>query len=392
MTVAQKILNKMNQGSWIRKMFEEGARLKAQHGPDKVFDFSIGNPNLPPPEAFNEALRDAVSTCGLHDHCYMPNAGYPQVCTSIADYLSQEQGVTLTASEVIISCGAAAALNVILKGLLDPGDEVIVPLPRFVDYDSYIDNHAGVMKTVPTRSDFSLDIQAIENALTLKTKAVLINSPNNPTGQIYSAESLSELGKVLERYNGQTGRMIYLINDEPYRKIVFDGYEVPSLFKAYNQSLIATSYSKDLSIPGERIGFAAINPAATYKKELSVGLTMANRVLGFINAPALMQRVISCLQGVAVDAALYQRKRDLICDGLADAGYDFVKPPGTFYLFPRTPVDDVTFVRELQKELILTVPGSGFDWPGYFRIAFCVDDETIINSLPGFRRAMEKYR
>jgi len=231
------------------------------------------------------------------------------------------------------------------------------------------------------------------DAITERTKVVLINSPNNPTGQIYSHDSLNALGKLLVEKSRDFGHIIYLISDEPYRKIVFDDAKVPSIFQSYPESIIATSYSKDISIPGERIGFAAVNPVATYKKELMAGMALTNRILGFVNAPALMQRVVACMQGMSVDIGEYKRKRDLLCDGLADAGYDFTPPPGAFYLFPRTPIaDDVAFVKDLQQELILTVPGSGFAGPGHFRIAFCVDDQTIVNALPGFRRVMQKYK
>jgi aspartate aminotransferase len=393
MTIAQKINNMMTQGSWIRKMFEEGRMLKSRHGVENVFDFSLGNPNLPPPDKFNDVLHDAVSTCGLGDHCYMPQAGFPQVCDSIANHLSREQGETVDAKNIIMTCGAAGALNVIFKTLLDPGDEVIAPSPYFMEYKSYVDNHGGILKPVPTQNDFTLDLGTIEAAITSKTKAILINSPNNPTGQIYSAESLARLGALLTAKSEALGRTLYLVSDEPYRKIVYEGHEVPSIFATYKESLIATSYSKDLSIPGERIGFAAINQAATHKDQVVAGMTLANRILGFINAPALMQRVVACLQGLSVEIAEYKRKRDLICDGLASAGYEFITPPGAFYLFPRTPIeDDVAFVRELQQELILVVPGSGFAGPGHFRIAFCVDDQTIVNSLPGFRKVMRRYK
>ena len=393
MSVALKISTVMQQSSWIRKMFEEGARLKAQHGADRVFDFSLGNPNLPPPAKFNEALQDAVSTCGLGDHCYMPQAGYPQVCDAVSEFLVDEQGVALEPADITMTCGAAGALNVILKALLDPADEVIVPTPCFVEYKFYVDNHGGVIRMVPTLPDFSLDLDAIGAAVNAKTKAVLINSPNNPTGQIYTADALAALGELLKAKSREFDRTIYLISDEPYRKIVFDGRQVPSIFLAYNESIIATSYSKDLSIPGERIGFAAINPSATFNADLRAGFALANRILGFVNAPALMQRVVACLQGASVDMDEYKRKRDLLCDGLADAGYGFVKPPGAFYLFPKSPVaDDVDFVRQLQEELILAVPGSGFAGPGYFRLAFCVDDQTIVNAMPGFKRVMDKYR
>lgn len=391
MTVAKKIETIMTRSSWIRKMFEEGGRLKAQHGADKVFDFSLGNPNLPPPQQFSEALRDAVDSCGLGDHCYMPNTGYPQVCKSIADYLSTEQQTEVSEKEIIMTCGAAGALNVILKAILDPGDEVVAPTPCFVEYGFYVDNHGGTLKTVPTQSDFQLDLDAMAEAIGEKTKAVLINSPNNPTGQVYPAESLAALGELLTEKSRTYGKTIYLLSDEPYRKIVYDGVTVPSIFTAYTDSILATSYSKDISIPGERLGFLAVNPAATHRAALLGGMALANRILGFVNAPALMQRVVSCIQGVSVDISLYKRKRDLFCDGLADCGYDFITPPGAFYLFPRSPLaDDVEFVRILQQELILAVPGSGFMGPGFFRLAYCVDDRTIVNAMPGFKRAMEK--
>lgn len=393
MTVARKIEEIMTQSSWIRKMFEEGARLKAKHGADNVFDFSLGNPNLPPPEKFNEILRDTVDSCGLGDHCYMPQAGYPQVCVSVAEYLTEEQGVTMSYDDVIMTCGAAGALNVVFKALLDPGDEVLTPTPCFVEYRFYADNHGGVLKMVGTRPDFTLDLDAIAGAISAKTKIVLINSPNNPTGQIYDKASLDALGKMLERKSEQFGHIIYLVSDEPYRKIVFDDARVPSIFQSYAQSILVTSYSKDISIPGERIGFAAMNPAATHKKELMAGMALTNRILGFVNAPGLMQRVVARMQGMSVDINEYKRKRDLLCNGLAAAGYDFITPPGAFYLFPRTPIaDDVAFVKELQKELILVVPGSGFAGPGRFRIAFCVDDQTIVKALPGFKRVMQKYQ
>ena len=393
MTIAKKIEGIISKSSWIRKMFEEGTRLKAEYGAENVYDFSLGNPNLPPPEKFNEVLRDTVDSCGLGDHCYMPNTGYPQVCKSIAEYLSEEQQVDISEKEVIMTCGAAGALNVILKTILDAGDEVIVPAPYFVEYNFYADNHGGVLKTVPTHPDFTLDIDAVSAAITDKTKAVLINSPNNPTGQVYSEESLSELGRLLEARSKDLGRTLYLLSDEPYRKIIYDGIAVPSIFACYNESIIASSYSKDISIPGERLGFLAVNPNATFKTALLGGMALANRILGFVNAPALMQRVVSCLQGMSVDISEYDRKRELLCKGLADCGYEFVKPAGAFYLFPSSPIpDDVKFVQALQEELILAVPGSGFGGPGHFRIAFCVNDEVIMKAMPGFKKVFEKFR
>ena len=393
MTIAKKIDIMMSKSSWIRKMFEEGARLKAQHGDDQVFDFSLGNPNLPPPEKFGEILIETVTTCGPGDHCYMPNTGYPQVCRSIAEYLTNEQGVAIADKEVLMTCGAAGGLNVILKALLDPGDEVITPAPFFVEYRFYADNHGGMLKTVAANPDFTLDLAAIADAITAKTKVVLINSPNNPTGQVYSEESINQLGQILEEKSHTFDRTIYLVSDEPYRKIIYDGIQVPSIFKAYRNSLIVTSYSKDISIPGERLGFVAVNPETEYTTELIDALALTNRILGFVNAPALMQRVVACLQGESVDISKYDHKRALLCDGLAACGYEFIKPSGAFYLFPKAPIeDDVQFVKDLQQELILTVPGSGFGCPGHFRIAFCVDDQTIMNAMPGFKRAIKPYR
>jgi aspartate aminotransferase len=374
-------------------MFEEGARLKAEHGADKVFDFSLGNPNLEPPEKFKTSLKEVVISSGMGYHGYMPNTGYPHVRKSVADYLSKEQTIQITENELIMTCGAAGALNVILKAILDPGDEVITPAPYFVEYSFYASNHGGSLKTVQTTPNFDLDIDAVSAAITQKTKAVLINSPNNPTGQVYAKERLDELGTLLKEKGKKLKRTIYLISDEPYRKIVYDDQKVPSIFKSYHESIIATSYSKDISIPGERIGYLAVNPEASFKEDLLGGMALANRILGFVNAPALMQRVVATLPGESVDVSAYARKREILCDGLADFGYEFVKPAGAFYLFPRTPVkDDIKFVQALQAELILTVPGSGFGGPGHFRIAFCVEDKTIINALPGFKRVMEKFK
>jgi aspartate aminotransferase len=393
MSISNKIKTMMTGGSFIRKMFEEGARLKAEHGSENVFDFSLGNPNLPPPPEFDEVISRLLREKPKGMHGYMPQPGYPQVRAKVAAFLSSEQGIDVSGNEIIMTCGAAGALNVILKALLNPGEEVLAPIPCFVEYKFYTDNHGGVFKTVKTKEDFSLDLDAIFKAVTEKTRVVLINSPNNPTGQIYTRESLNALGNLLEKKSRELNRTIYLISDEPYRKIVYDRAEVPSIFASYAESVVAMSYSKDLSLPGERIGFVAINPKASYKTDLIEGMTLTNRILGFVNAPALMQRVVAELQGVQVNVSEYKRKRDLLCDGLAQSGYSFLRPPGAFYLFPKSPIDDdVAFVKSLQEELILVVPGSGFAGPGYFRIAFCVDDDTIVNAMPGFRRVMQQYK
>ena len=393
MTLAKKISASIEKSSFIRKMFEEGARLKGIHGAENVFDFSLGNPNLVPPEAFKKALADAVAESGAGTHSYMPNVGYPFARQAVAEFLTGEQGVTVTENEVVMTCGAAGALNVVFKTILDPGDEVLSPTPYFVEYNFYVDNHNGVMKTVSVNADFTLDLEAMAAAITEKTKVVLINSPNNPTGQIYSKESLDALGKLLDEKSKAFNKTIYLVSDEPYRKITYDGNTVPSIFTSYKETIIVTSYSKDISVPGERIGFLAIHPQATYKDALYGGFALSNRILGYVNAPALMQRAIAKVQGVNVDMTQYEKNRKLFCDGLADAGYEFTTPPGAFYLFPKTPIkDDVAFVAELQKELILVVPGSGFGGPGHFRIAYCCDEGSIVKSLPGFKKVMAKYK
>ncbi len=393
MAVAQKILEFMENASWIRKMFEEGTRLKQIHGADKVFDFSLGNPNVPPPDVVHVKLRELVAGLTPGMHGYMPNAGLPDTRAAVAAQLSKEKGIALAAEQVVMTCGAAGGLNIILKSLLDPGDEVLTPIPCFVEYGFYADNHGGILKTVPTHDDFTLNLEALEQHIGARTKVVLINSPNNPTGQIYSAASLAQLGELLRQRSREYSRPIYLVSDEPYCKIVYDGNEVPSIFAFYENSLIASSYSKDLSLPGERLGFVVVHPESADMSALVGALTLANRILGFVNAPALQQRLITGLQGVCVDVSLYRRKRDRLVASLRAAGYDLINPPGAFYLFPKSPMaDDVAFVRLLQEENILVVPGSGFLGPGHFRIAYCVDDRTIEGALPGFQRALERAK
>jgi aspartate aminotransferase len=393
MAVAKKMLHFMESSSWIRKMFEEGARLRKIHGEENVFDFSLGNPNVPPPELVKNKLRELMELDLPGKHGYMPNAGLPETREAVSAYLCKEHCVAVASEHIVATCGAAGALNIILKALLDPGDELLVPAPYFVEYGFYADNHGGILRTVPTNADFTLDLDAIEKSINERTKIVLVNSPNNPTGQIYSDIAIEELGKILSRKSVQYGHTIYLVSDEPYRKIVYDGYDVPCIFQHYANSIIASSYSKDLSIPGERIGFVAVHPGADHVKELMGALALANRILGFVNAPGLMQRMIVALQGMCVDVEIYRRKRDRLVSALKDFGYELIRPPGTFYLFPKSPLaDDVRFVRILQEENILVVPGSGFGGPGYFRIAYCVDDQVIERALPGFERAIVRAK
>jgi len=392
MAIAKKIDGFISQSSFIRKMFEEGARLKKRYGVEKVFDFSLGNPNLDPPGAFMERLRQVVSAEIPGKHMYMANAGYPETRAAVASAVNSEQGATLTADQIVMTCGAGGALNVIFKTLLDPGDEVIIPAPFFVEYRFYVDNAGGMARIVPTRKDFSLDLDVIREAITDKTKAVLINSPNNPTGKVYDQDSIAALAALLTERGRALDRVICLISDEPYTEIVYDGVKVPSVLKAYPHSIVATSYSKSLSLPGERIGYIAVNPEMDALDEVMEGLTLCNRILGFVNAPALMQRIIAGLGGVKVDVEIYRKKRDLLCDGLASVGYRVRKPDGAFYLFLPTPIaDDVRFANALQERRILTVPGSGFDGPGHIRIAYCVDDATILGSIEGFGEVLRKF-
>ena len=390
MAVSKKMLAFAERSSWIRKMFEEGARLKAQYGAENVHDFSLGNPDLPPPVEFGQTLERVVRSHEPGMHKYMPNAGYPRVREKMAAMISGEQEVTVGADEVLMTCGAAGALNVVLKAILNPGDEVILLSPYFVEYNFYVDNHGGVPKVVPTADDFDLDCEAIIAAISEKTKAVIINSPNNPTGQVYSERLIHKLGHILAAAGDKFGS-IYLLADEPYRKIVYDGVRVPSVFKNYRNSIVVSSFSKDLSLPGERIGFIAVHPDIDEKEDLLEAMTLANRILGFVNAPALMQRVVAELGGVAVDCGVYARRRRLFCDILTHCGYQFVEPRGAFYIFPRSPIDDeVEFVAILQKQKILAVPGRGFGREGYFRLAFCVEDEVIERSAGAFQEAMRR--
>ncbi|MBM9537642.1 pyridoxal phosphate-dependent aminotransferase [Desulfobulbus alkaliphilus] len=390
--VAKKMQVFAEKSSWIRKMFEEGARMKAEFGADKVFDFSIGNPDVPPPAKFYAVLRELAQNEQPGIHGYMPNAGYPFVREALAQRLSREQQTAIGPQEVLMTCGAAGGLNVIFKALLDPGDEVIILAPFFVEYHFYIDNHGGVAKVVPTDREFNLDLAAIEQALTDRTKVVLVNSPNNPTGQIYPADTLQALGQLLDEAGRRFKSTIYLVSDEPYRHIIFDNHQVPPLMTATTNSIVASSYSKELSLPGERIGYLAVHPAMADKNEVLDALTLANRILGFVNAPALMQRAVVELQDVSVDNSVYARRLDTFCKVLDGAGISYVRPKGAFYLFPQVPGDDVEFCRILQEEKILAVPGRGFGMPGYIRLAFCVDEQVIARSAESFKRAMARAR
>ncbi|MCD6397480.1 MAG: pyridoxal phosphate-dependent aminotransferase [Spirochaetaceae bacterium] len=386
--ISKKILSMMDSSSFIRKMFETGARLKKEFGDDKVYDFSLGNPAMDPPENFTKILLKKAED--HHMHRYMPNAGYLDVREKVSEYISSNQKTKITAEDVVMTSGAGGALNTVLKTIINSGDNIIASIPCFMEYKFYCDNHGGELQLVNGKTDFNLDIEAIKKAINSKTAAVIINSPNNPSGRIYPEETLRNLAEALEKKSRETGRTIYLISDEPYRKIVYDNIVVPSVMDTYRNSIVCTSYSKDLSIPGERIGWLAVNPEAEDYSNLINGIILCNRILGYVNAPALMQRTIAELQGVSVDVSLYRKKRDYIAEKLASFGYKFRIPEGTFYFFIEAPGgDDIKVVNLLKEEKILVVPGRGFGLPGYFRIAYCVEDSVIEGSMTGFEKTAE---
>ncbi len=392
MSISNTVREALTRSSWIRKMFEEGDRLRRIHGAANVYDFTLGNPDLEPPASFKERLRELADHPVPGMHKYMSNAGYPESRAAIAAYLSRKTGLSLNAGHVVMTVGAGGGLNVVFKTLLNPDDEVIVSAPYFVEYGFYAANHQAKLTVVPARPDFQIDPAAVERAITERTKIILINSPNNPTGVVYSEETLSRLAEVIKKKEAQLGITIYLVSDEPYSGLVYDGVTVPSILKLFEHSLLVTSHSKDLALPGERIGYVAVNPANPEPELLFDGLVFANRVLGYVNAPALMQRIVADLQGEVVGVEIYQERRDLLYEHLTGIGFEVVKPQGAFYLFPKSPLpDDIAFIQAAVKYNILLVPGTGFGCPGYFRIAYCVSRETILGSLPYFTKLAEDF-
>jgi aspartate aminotransferase len=392
MAISKKVKNGLNSASWIRRMFEEGEEMKQLYGEENVFDFSIGNPDLEPPASLKKALKGLADSPIPGMHRYMPNCGYTDTRKAIAEYLGEESGLPFNEKHVVMTVGAAGGLNVVLKSILDEGDEVIVPSPYFMEFKFYIENNGGEIRLAETNEDFSLNLEEIEKAINEKTKAVLINSPNNPTGVVYDQGSLEKLGKLLKKKSQELGRTLYLINDEAYRRIVFNQIQLPIAFHYYPHTIRVTSHSKDLSLPGERIGYIAVSPLCEGVDELISAIIFSNRILGFINAPALMQRLVAPLQRNSVNIRVYEEKRDLLYNSLKAFGYQLVKPQGAFYLFPKALIeDDLAFVKELLSKRILTVPGRGFGKPGYFRIAYAVEMKVIEGALPGFKEIAEKY-
>ncbi|MFC1928227.1 pyridoxal phosphate-dependent aminotransferase [Chloroflexota bacterium] len=391
-TISDEVRKSMVAGSWIRRMFEEAVALKQRYGEENVFDLSLGNPVMEPPPDFKHRLRTLAENPIPGMHRYMENAGYTETRAAVATQLSLETGLKFTLDEIIMTCGAAGALNVVLKTILNQGDEVIIFAPYFAEYINYISNHGGVVKVLPTDEQFMLKLDVLEAAIGAKTKAVIINSPNNPSGAVYDENLIHRLGKLLLEKEALYGTQICLISDEAYRRIIYDGLEYPPVGPHYSQSIVVTSHSKDLALPGERIGYIAVHPDCSQREELVDGLIYCNRTLGFVNAPAMMQHVVRHLQQVTVPVGEYQKKRDFLYDHLIGMGYSVIKPRGAFYMFPKSPLeDDVTFVKKLQQWNVLTVPGRGFGAPGYFRISYCVDDRTLEGSLYGFQKAAQEF-
>jgi len=397
MPIAENIKTALASSSMIRKMFEEGIQLKKQHGADKVFDFSLGNPDVDPPKAFHDVLVKLAQEDEKGSHGYMPNAGYPFVREALAKKVNREQNVNIDGSHIVMACGAAGGLNAIFRTICNPGDEVIVTRPYFMEYRPYTANHGAKLVEVDADENFDLDLNAIEQVLNEKTAAILVNSPNNPTGKVYSASLLSSLANLLKNHGNKTGRLPYLVSDEPYREIAY-GCEVPPILSCYSESIVVSSYSKNLSLPGERIGFIAVSPDVSNKDDLVNGLIYTTRILGFVNAPALMQRIVASLTEETVDVSVYARRRDAFRKALDEAGIEYTIPQGAFYLFCKVPgtenreqKDDKAFVEHLKKHLILGVPGSAFGKPGWLRFAYCVDEKNITASGVAFKEAMKTW-
>ncbi|MCR5171713.1 MAG: pyridoxal phosphate-dependent aminotransferase [Treponema sp.] len=388
--VIQELISNKD-ASVIRKMFEEGIEMKKIYGADKVYDFSLGNPDLDPPQKVVDAVKEVAADTTHGRHGYMPNAGYPETRAAMAKKVSLEQGVQLELNDVVITAGAASALNCVLKTILNPGDNVIVPKPFFSEYRNYVRNYGGILQEVSTKDDFSLDVESIKNALNEKTAAVLINSPNNPTGKVYTEADIIALAECLKEHAAKSGRTPYLILDEPYRAITYDGKTVPSAFDKYDSSIVVSSFAKNLSLPGERIGYIAVNPKAEDAKNLIGGSIFSLRVLGYVNAPAFFQKVVQKSWDAEVDFSSYEKRRNLLMGVLDKAGIEYYRPEGAFYLFVKVPAkfngDDMAFSDHLKKFHILCAPGKGFGGPGWVRLAYCVDEKSIVNSQEAFIEA-----
>lgn len=391
MAIAANVRQHMENSSWIRRMFELGIALKRERGEENVFDLSLGNPVVEPPSEFFDALRSLADTPTPGAHRYMPNAGYPEVRQAVADTLAGETGLPYGAQHVMMASGAAAALNVAIHALCDPGDEVVILTPYFAEYLFYAYNHGAVPVVVGCDQEFAPDLDELERKLTPRSRVVILNSPNNPSGVIYPQTFIAGLAALLRRKSEEMGTDIYLISDEPYRRIIYNGLAYPFPQHEYERTITATSHAKDLALPGDRIGYLAVHPGCAEAGELMDAFVFCNRVLGFVNAPAIMQHLVRGLQRVTVDISDYEAKRDYLCEMLTSAGYRVRKPEGAFYLFPRSPVEDeMLLIDALQEEGVLVVPGRGFGMPGYFRISYCVEQAALEGAVPGFRAAIRK--
>lgn len=391
--ISERMKGFLAGSSVIREMFEEGARLKGKYGDDKVFDFSIGNPNLPAPKEVGETIIDLVKTEDpVKLHGYMANQGHQDVRQAIAERLNKNYGTSYKAENLIMVTGAAAGLNISLMSILNPGDEVIVISPYFMEYKNYVENYQGKLVEVSAKKDdFNLDLEAIDKAINEKTKAIIINNPNNPTGVVYSKKDLKDLADLLSSKEKELGTSIFLISDEPYRDLVYDGEKVDFLARIYDKTIIVYSYSKSLSLPGERIGYVLYD--GPEEEDLIQVMTVANRINGFVNAPSLFQKVIGSCQDLETDVNFYDKNRKILYQGLKDLGYEMVYPEGAFYIFLKSPIDsDIDFAQMAKDFNILMVPGSTFKAPGYLRLAYCVSEKTIRDSLPAFEKLMERTR
>lgn len=392
--LSNRIKDLMVSSSAIRAMFEEGKRLASIYGEENVFDYSLGNPNAEPPETVKTTIIDILSEESPNlVHGYMNNSGYPDVRAKIASFTNKKYTLTLNENNIIMTCGAAGGLNIIFKTLLNPGDEIITFAPYFGEYKNYVNNYDGRLVIASSNlDDFQPDLKDLEAKITSRTKGVLINSPNNPTGAVYSEETIKALAEILTKKQEEFNTSIYLLADEPYKEIIYDGVKVPNILNYYNNSLVCYSYSKSLSLPGERIGYIIANNGLDYFDEFMQGLNVANRVIGFVNAPSLFQRVIARTLNSEVDVNVYKKNRDLLYNHLTKIGFSCVKPQGAFYLFPKSLIeDDVKFCEDAKKFNLLIVPGSAFGCPGHFRISYCVSYDKIEKSLAAFDKLAELY-
>lgn len=392
--ISKKMQEAVAGSSAIRAMFLEGKELAAKIGAENVYDFSLGNPMTPVPAEYNQAIIDAVQTeSSLELHGYMDNAGYPETRQTVADNLNKRFGTDFEGKHITMTVGAAGALNIVFKAILDPEDEVLALAPYFGEYRGYVANHQGILKEVAPNTDtFQPDLEDFKNKITAKTKAVIINNPVNPTGVIYSEDTIEKMASIMREKQSAYGHEIYMVSDEPYRELAYDGNKVPFLTKYYDNTFVTYSFSKSLSIPGERIGYVAVSPRIADCEQVCGALSVANRVLGFVNAPSLMQKAVTKAIDATTDVAYYDRNRKLIYDKLISLGFTCAKPQGAFYLFIKSPdADEKKFVETAKKYHILLVGGTTFSCPGYVRLAYCVSYEMIERSLPAFEKLAEEY-